>query len=87
MCGKQEKNNRSDERTEAPFRNPERGHRKPKEERMRLPIYIEGKKYKLSYFKYIAYHSLKRIERLEKKIAQLENELKKPEGKSLEERK
>ena len=44
---------------------------------MRLPIYIEGKKYKLSYFKYIAYHSLKRIERLEKKIAQLENELKK----------
>lgn len=54
---------------------------------MKLPIYIEGKKYKLSYFKYIAYHSLKRIERLEKKIAQLENELKKPEGKSLEERK
>lgn len=44
---------------------------------MRLPIYIEGKKYKLSYFKYIAYHSLKRIERLEKKIARLENELKK----------
>lgn len=48
---------------------------------MRLPIYIEGKKYKLSYFKYIAYHSLKRIERLEKKIARLENELKKSEGK------
>lgn len=47
-----------------------------REERMRLPIYIEGKKYKLSYYKYIAYHSLKRIERLEKKIAQLENELK-----------
>lgn len=44
---------------------------------MKLPIYIEGKKYKLSYFKYIAYHSLKRIERLEKKIARLENELKK----------
>ena len=43
---------------------------------MRLPIYIEGKKYRLSYYKYIAYHSLKRIERLEKKIAQLENELK-----------
>lgn len=39
-----------------------------REERMRLPIYIEGKKYKLSYYKYIAYHSLKRIERLEKKI-------------------
>lgn len=44
---------------------------------MKLPIYIEGKKYKLSYFKYIAYHSLKRIERLEKKIARLENELNK----------
>jgi len=44
---------------------------------MRLPIYIEGKKYKLSYFKYIAYHSLKRIERLEKKITRLENELNK----------
>lgn len=44
---------------------------------MKLPIYIEGKKYKLSYFKYIAYHSLKRIERLEKKITRLENELNK----------
>lgn len=44
---------------------------------MRLPIYIEGKKYKLSYYKYIAYHSLKRIERLEKKIDRLEKELKK----------
>jgi hypothetical protein len=31
-CGR---NNRSEERAEAPFRNPERGHRKPKEERMK----------------------------------------------------
>lgn len=44
---------------------------------MKFTITISGKKYKLKYFEYIAYHALQRMERLEKKIDSLEKELKK----------
>lgn len=41
---------------------------------MKIPVTIEGKKYKLSFWKWIAYRNQKRLECIEKKIDLLLNQ-------------
>ena len=38
---------------------------------MRIPVVINGKKYKLSYFKWLAYENQKKLDRIEKKLNKL----------------
>lgn len=42
---------------------------------MKIPVTIEGKKYKLSYFEWLAYISQKKIDRIEKKLSKAKIEL------------
>ena len=38
---------------------------------MKIPVMIDGKKYKLSYFQWLAYENQKKIDRIEKKLDRL----------------
>lgn len=41
---------------------------------MKFPVVIEGKKYKLSFWKWIAYKNQNQLDRIEKKLDELLNQ-------------